>query len=128
MDFRAPLPSSSTDHIANIVSESQAWKIDCRHHQLLPVLPSASPFRINFSSFGEPASRFSAIERAGNWKKVREQVLEYGWMQLEETLQMYKKACSRGNHNSFGGASLEELYLICVPSRFTTRQLDDQGK
>jgi hypothetical protein len=42
--------------------------------------------RINFSSFGEPASRFtSAIERAGNWKKVREQVLEYGWMQLEET-------------------------------------------
>jgi hypothetical protein len=41
---------------------------------------------------GEPASRFtSAIERAGNWKKVREQVLEYGWMQLEETLQICKK-------------------------------------
>jgi hypothetical protein len=44
-------------------------------------------------AFGEPASRFtSAIERAGNWKKVREQVLEYGWMQLEETLQICKKA------------------------------------
>jgi hypothetical protein len=28
--------------------------------------------RINFSSFGEPASRFtSAIERSGKWKKVR---------------------------------------------------------
>jgi hypothetical protein len=27
---------------------------------------------INFSSFGEPASRFtSAIERSGIWKKVR---------------------------------------------------------
>jgi hypothetical protein len=72
-----------TDHIANIVSESQAWKIDCRHHQLTPSASEPS-VRINSSSFCEPASRFSA-ERAGNWKKVREQVLEYGWMQLEET-------------------------------------------
>jgi hypothetical protein len=43
------------------------------------VLPWSNTFivngeqiRINFSSFGEPASRFtSAIERSGIWKKVR---------------------------------------------------------
>jgi hypothetical protein len=30
---------------------------------------------------------------------------------------MYKKACAAvGNHNSFGGASLEELYPFCVES------------
>jgi hypothetical protein len=29
-----------------------------------------------------------------------------------------------GNHNSFGGASLEELYPFCVP--VVPRQLDDQ--
>jgi hypothetical protein len=54
----------------------------------LPVLPSASlKCRINFSSFGEPASRFtSAIER-GKLEEGKEQVLEYGWMQPEETLQ-----------------------------------------
>jgi hypothetical protein len=85
---RAPLPSSSTDHIANIVSESQAWKnrlsSPSTHSQCFRV--PAQVFGSISAPFGEPASRFtSAIERAGNWKKVREQVLEYGWMQLEET-------------------------------------------
>jgi hypothetical protein len=85
MDFRAPLPSSSTDHIANIVSESQAWKIDCRHHQLTPSASRCQPsVRINSAPLVNRPVVLLVLERAGNWKKVREQVLEYG-LQLEET-------------------------------------------
>jgi hypothetical protein len=54
------------------------------------VLPWSNTFvsvgqvRINFSSFWRTSHYTSAIQRSGNWKKVREQVLEYGLVQLEE--------------------------------------------
>jgi hypothetical protein len=44
---------------------------------------------------------------------------------LEETTNMYKKACSRGNHNSFGGESLRNCTHFAYQS--CSRQLDDQG-
>jgi hypothetical protein len=51
---------------------------------------------INFSSFGEPASRFtSAIERSGIWKKVRYNSL--GWLvRLKSPSCVYKNACYLG--------------------------------
>jgi hypothetical protein len=66
-----------------------------------------------------------AIERAGNWKKVREQVLEYGWMQLEETTICIRRRAAVGT-TILGGASLEELYPFACTQSFS-RQLDDQG-
>jgi hypothetical protein len=57
-------------------------KIDCRHHQLTVRL-ECQP-KCSITALGEPASRFTSAIETGNWKKVREQVLEYGWMQLKK--------------------------------------------
>jgi hypothetical protein len=52
------------------LKESNVYKNACA--TLGNTFVSVGQVGINFSSFGEPASRFtSAIERSGIWKKVR---------------------------------------------------------
>jgi hypothetical protein len=50
--------------------------------------------RINFSSFGEPASRFtSAIERSGKMEEGK--IATAGWLvRLKESINVYKNACA----------------------------------
>jgi hypothetical protein len=127
MDFETPLPSSSTDHFANIVSESQAWKkstvVTINSLPVLRVPAQVDQFQLLLVN--RPVVLLVQLN-VREMEEGKEQVLEYSWMRLKDK---YVRMRVLGEPNSFErGAGLGSIAPLRTSRSTTIGRSEEEGK